>query len=254
MNVYILKVLTDTTLKPYTHAQGGIVLREGDEYTATSEPQFKRGHYRVDIEGMEVGYIPYLDVSILVGGRPLDGPPSIDIGTGESILPVPFLYVEDNLRASYNHTAVAMLMAYLRVPRRNPDRSTQYEDEVAALFTLMGWRDNHPNHVVAAFRYNGLSCTYSRHTTLQQIADWLSKERPVLLEGLWDPWGTLAVVLGMTQDGLVLHLPYLWTSRGPDYSKSGERETYPIASIARAICPVDPEGLSAMGCYFVHKQ
>lgn len=254
MSTYTLKLLRDTTLKPYTHAQDGIPLLKDHEYTATTAPQFKRGHYRVDIEGMEVGYIPYLDVSVLVGGRPLDVPPSIDSGTGEGILPVPFLYVEDNLSASYNHTAVAMVMAYLQVPRRDPTkRNLQYEDEVASVFTLMGWRDNNPQHIEAAFRYHGLSCTYSRHATIKQVADWLAKERPVLMEGLWDPWGTVAVVLGITQGGLVLNLPYLWTSTGPDYSKSGERETYPIAAIARTICPVDPEGLSAMGCYFIHK-
>ena len=254
MSTYTLKLLRDTTLKPYTHAQDGIPLLKDYEYTTTSAPQFKRGHYRVDIQGMEVGYIPYLDVSILVGGRPILGPPSIDGGTGEAILPVPFMYVEDNLTASYNHTAVAMVMAYLQVPRRDPTkRNLQYEDEVASVFTLMGWRDNNPQHVEAAFKYHGLSCTYSRHATIKQVKDWLAKERPVLMEGLWDPWGTLAVVLGMTQGGLVLHLPYLWTSTGPDYSKSGERETYPMAAIARAICPVDPEGLSAMGCYFIQK-
>lgn len=254
MSRYTLKLQSDSTLKPYTHATSGIPLRKGDIYTADAMPVFKRGHYKVDIQGMEVGYIPYLDVSILIGDQPLDTPPSIDAGTGLPILPIPFLYVEDNLSASYNVTAMAMVMSYLRVPRKDPTkRNLQYEDELASVFALQGWRDNHPEHVVAAMRYYGLSCTYSRRATIKQIGDWLSKERPVLLEGLWDPWGTLAVVLGLTEDGLVLHLPYLWTSTGPDYSRSGERELYSVASIARAISPADPDGLSAIGCHFIYK-
>ena len=156
--------------------------------------------------------------------------------------------------ASYNITAIAMVMSYLQVPRKDPTkRNLQYEDELASIFSLQGWRDNYPDHIVAAMRYYGLSCTYSRRATMEQISDWLSKGRPILLEGLWDPWGTVAVVLGLTRDGLVLHLPYLWTSTGPDYSRSGERETYPVASIARVISLSDPDTLSHIGCYFIHR-
>lgn len=249
---YTLKILVDTLLKQYTHAPTGIPLRAGDLYTTDVEPVYKRGHYRVDIDGMEVGYIPYRDVSVLVGGQAVDGAPPVNAPHG--VLPIPFMYVEDNLIASYNITAVAMVLAYYKVPRRDQTRrNLQYEDEVASVFTLQGWRDNYPDHIAQAFRYYGLSCTYSRKATLEQVKDWLAKDRPVLLEGLWDPWGTVAVVLGLTVDGLVLHLPYLWTSTGPDYSKSGESETYPLGAIARAICPLDPEGLSSMGCYFIYK-
>jgi hypothetical protein len=45
----------------------------------------------------------------------------------------------------------------------------------------------------------------------------------------------------------------LWTSTGLDYSKSGERETYPISSIARTISLADPEGLTAISCYFIYR-
>lgn len=250
-NQYTILIRSDTTLKPYTHAQGGVPLRQGDRYSSASVPLYRRGHYKVDLDGLEPGYIPYQDVSILIGGQPLDTPPT---AVDRSTLPIPFFYVEDNLIASYNITAMAMVMAYMGVPRKDPTkRNLQYEDELASVFSLHGWRDNHPEHVVAAMRYYGLSCTYSRRATIQQISDWLAKERPVLIEGLWDPWGTIAVGLGLTEDGLVLHLPYVWTSAGPDYSRSGERETYPIASIARVISLQDPDGLSCIGCHFIHK-
>jgi hypothetical protein len=252
--IYTLLLLRDSLLKVYTHATTGIPLREGDIYGTNVMPVYKRGHYRVDIEGMDVGYIPYQDISILIGGRPLDAPPVLDQGTGQSTLPIPFLYVEDNLSASYNITAMAMVMSYLKVPRKDPTkRNLQYEDELASAFSLHGWRDNYPEHIVAAMRFYGLSCTYSRRSNLEHIRDWLSRGRPLLLEGLWDPWGTIAVVLGLTSDGLVLHLPYLWTSIGPDYSRSGEREVYPISTIARVISLPDPDGLTSIGCYFIHK-
>jgi hypothetical protein len=253
MNHYTIKLLADTILKPYTHATTGVPLREGDSYSSSIMPQYRRGHYKVDLGGLEPGFIPYLDVSILIGEQPLDTPPD-PVDAGEGVLPIPFFYVEDNLSASYNITAIAMVMAYYQVPRKDTSkRNLQYEDELASVFSLHGWRDNQPDHVVAAMRYYGLSCTYSRRATIQQISDWLAKDRPVLLEGLWDPWGTVAVVLGLTQDGLVLHLPYVWTSAGPDYSRSGERETYPVASIARVISLSDPDGLSHIGCYFIQK-
>ncbi len=254
MNQYTIKLLADTILKPYTHATTGVPLREGDTYSSAIMPQYRRGHYKVDLDGLDPGYIPYLHVSILIGEQPLDTPPD-SVDTGEGVLPVPFFYVEDNLSASYNITAIAMVMAYYQVPRKDiTKRNLQYEDELASVFSLHGWRDNQPDHVVAAMRYYGLSCTYSRRATIQQISDWLAKGRPVLLEGLWDSWGTVAVVLGLTQDGLVLHLPYVWTSAGPDYSRSGEREAYPVASIARVISLSDPDGLSHIGCYFINKQ
>jgi len=254
MNEYTIVLLTDSVLKGYTHATTGVPLVKGHSYGSKSMPVFKRGHYRVDLEGLEVGFIPYRDVSILVGGRAIDAPATVGESTSEPILPIPFFYVEDNLSASYNITAMAMVLAYLKVPRRDvTKRNLQPEDELASTFALMGWRDNHPEHIVAAMRFHGLSCTYSRRATLEQISDWLFRERPVLIEGLWDVWGTLAVGLGLTKDGLVLHLPYVWTSGGPNYSRSGERETYPISSIARTISLEDPDGMSTIGCHFISR-
>lgn len=253
-NRYTILLLEDTLLKPYTHAMTGIPLLKGYTYSTTDMPLYRRGHYKVDIEGMEPGYIPYEAVSILVGGQAIDAPPNPVPGVGPITLPIPFLYVEDNLSASYNITAVAMVLAYYKVPRKDTARrNLQYEDDVASVFSLMQWRDNNPEHVASAMRYYGLSCTYSRRATIQQVSDWLAKDRPVILEGLWDPWGTVAIALGITADGIVLHLPYVWTSAGPDYSRSGERETYPIASIARTISLRDPDGLSAISCHFIYK-
>jgi hypothetical protein len=251
---FTILLLSDTVLKQYTHAQDGIQLMAGNQFDTDIMPIFKRGHYRVEVPGMGTGYLPYRDVSILVGGAPMDSPPGIGEGEQSPLLQIPFLYVEDNLSASYNITAVAMILAYLKVPRRDPTkRRLQYEDEVASVFTLQGWRDNHPEHIEAAMRFYGLSCTYSRRANIGQVKDWLMRGRPILMEGLFDPWGTLAVALGITDEGIYLHLPYKWTSMGPDYRRSGERELYSISSLARAISPEDPDNLTSIGCHFIHR-
>ncbi len=122
-----------------------------------------------------------------------------------------------NPTGACNVTSIAMSLLYFGVQPQNPTAFPQFEDELYD-YTERHDLDRHNAtdlaKLVAAY---GCRDDFSSTASLNDVKQWLSSQKPVILQGYFTSFGHIVVAVGYDDMGLIIHDPYgEWHSWGYD--------------------------------------
>lgn len=176
-------------------------------------------------QGHNTWYVFQPDVEILQDSKPLSLiPTSVN-------LPIPHYdyYDQNNNReapgGSCNVTAIAMVLAYLGIPQKQPDM--RYPDELDAYCDQHGFDRHSPIDLAKVVDAYGCQDDFSYHSNWNLIKTWIASGLPVVVHTQLTRSGHVILLRGYDETGVWVNDPNgIWTPDGYNESKSGENLHY----------------------------
>jgi uncharacterized protein YvpB len=122
-----------------------------------------------------------------------------------------------NPTGACNVTSIAMGLLYFGIGPRQPDQFPQFEDELYDYTDRMGLNRHQAPDLVKLFEAYGGRDDFSSTANLHDVKQWLSQQKPVIIQGYLTSFGHILVAVGYDEKGLIVHDPYgEWHSWGYD--------------------------------------
>ena len=225
----VLKVINPTTIKrrpiqagelPETEKESIDVGKELEVHSYTIE----RNHLRVafakdSFKGFNTWYAFGNHVQVLRDGKVVFPPPKPQTVK----LPVPYKSQRDNMEnpsGSCNVTCMAMCMEFLGVKRK--ETSGQFEDELYRYAERNGLSRHSPHDLARIVEDYGLRDNFRADATIDQVKEWLSDGKPIVIHGYFTSFGHIVAIVGFDDKSFIVHDPWgEWNSWGYNRNEPG---------------------------------